>query len=254
MELSIVQFLIVCPLVFIAGFIDAIAGGGGLITMPAYLLAGLPVHNALATNKLSSSMGTAVVTAKYAMNGFINWKRAIICAVFSLMGSFLGSSLALFIAEDIFKIIMLVALPLIAVYVLKRKNLESDKEPFSEPVTVLLCVIIAFIIGAYDGFYGPGTGAFILLLMTGIARISLNDAAGTTKVLNLTSNVTALTVFIMNGKVIYPLGFTAGLFSIAGGYLGAVQFTKNGAKFVKPVIIFVIAIFFIKIIVEFLTK
>lgn len=254
MELSIVQFLIVCPLVFIAGFIDAIAGGGGLITMPAYLLAGLPVHNALATNKLSSSMGTAVVTAKYAMNGFINWKRAIICAVFSLMGSFLGSSLALVIAEDIFKIIMLVALPLIAVYVLKRKNLESEKDPFSEPVTVLFCVIIAFIIGAYDGFYGPGTGAFILLLMTGLARISLNDAAGTTKVLNLTSNVTALTVFIMNGKVIYPLGLTAGLFSIAGGYLGAVQFTKNGSKFVKPVIILVIAIFFAKIIVEFLTK
>lgn len=250
----ILQYLIVCPLVFIAGFIDAIAGGGGLITMPAYLLAGLPVHNALATNKMSSAMGTTCVTIKYALNGYINWKRAIVCAFFSLAGSFLGSNLALLISDSVFKIIMLIALPLIAFYVFNKKSFESEKECFNEPVTVLLCTIIAFVVGGYDGFYGPGTGSFLLLLLTGIARVSLNEAAGTTKVINLASNVTALSVFLYNGKVILPLGLTAGLFSIAGNYLGALQFTKNGNKFVKPIILLVMAIFFVKIIIEFVIK
>ena len=102
----------------------------------------------------------------------------------------------------------------------------------------------------YDGFYGPGTGTFLMLLLTGIARISLNEAAGTTKIVNLSSNYAALAVFLFNGKVLLPLGITAGIFSMAGNYLGASAFTKKGAKFVKPIIILVLVLFFVKIIME----
>lgn len=244
------SYLIVCPLVFAAGFVDAIAGGGGLITLPAYILAGLPVHNAIATNKVSSSMGSTAATIKYARSGFVNWKTAPFCAVFSFCGSGIGSNLALLIPADIFKVIMLVLLPLIAFYVLKSKTFETDREPYSLKKTIAICILIAFMIGMYDGFYGPGTGTFLLLLLTVFAHVSLNEAAGTTKIINLTANYAALAVFLYNGKALIPLGLTAGLFSMAGNYLGATAFTKKGAAFVRPMIILVLTLFFAKLIYE----
>ena len=103
MAVTLKMFLIVCPLVFIAGIIDAVAGGGGLITLPAYIFAGLPVHSAIATNKLSSTMGTAMATYKYAKDGFIKWKLAAVCAIFSLLGSHFGAKLSLIISEEALK-------------------------------------------------------------------------------------------------------------------------------------------------------
>lgn len=252
-EITFVHYLIICPAVFAAGFIDAIAGGGGLITLPAYLIIGLPSHNAISTNKLSSSMGTVVSTVEYIKDGFVNWKVAIYCVVCALCGSLIGSNLALLVPENIFSIVMVILLPIIAVYVLKNKNFESGKEPFSPFKTLIICMICAFIIGMYDGFYGPGTGTFMLLLLTGLARISLNEAAGTTKMINLTSNITALAVFIFNGKVVWGLGLVAGLFSIAGHFLGAKTFVKNGTKIARPVVIGVLTVLFAKIIFELVT-
>lgn len=248
------ELLIICPLVFLAGFIDAIAGGGGLISLPAYLFAGLPVHNAIATNKLSSAMGTTISTIKYGFNGFINYKRAIPCIFFALIGSGLGANLALIISEKVFIIIMIAILPFIAFYVLKTKNFEIKKSSFSNTLTLILCIIPAFFVGMYDGFYGPGTGTFLLLLLTGMARVNINEAAGTTKVVNLTSNISSLIVYIINGKVIFYLGLVAGLFSIAGNYIGAKFFTQKGAKIIRPIILFVLIIFFIKMIIENFVK
>ncbi|MBQ0051423.1 MAG: TSUP family transporter [Treponema sp.] len=253
-NITIYSYLILCPLVFIAGFIDAIAGGGGLITVPAYLMIGLPSHNAVATNKLSSTMGCIVATTKYALNGYIHWKNAFFCVLITLGGAWIGSNLVLLIPENVFGIIFVVVLPFIAAYVLTHKSFETDKEKFSPQKTLLLCLIIAFFIGMYDGFYGPGTGTFLMLSLTGLARLTLNEAAGTTKAINLTSNMTSLAVFLYNGKVLLVMGLIAGLFSIAGNFLGARTFTKNGAKIARPVIITVLAILFVKIILEFFLK
>lgn len=247
----IYQFLIVCPLIFIAGFIDAIAGGGGLITTPAYVLAGLPMHNAIATNKLSSSMGITAATIKFARSGFINWKMAPFCAAASFFGSGIGSNLALLLSDAAFKLSMLIILPFIAFYVLKTKNFQSKKEPFSFSKTLFLCITIAFSIGIYGGFCGAGTGTFLILLLTAVARLSLNESAGTTKIINLCINYAALAVYIINGKTMLLLGFIAGFFSMAGNYLGATAFTKKGIVFVRPTIIIVLTLFFAKIIMEF---
>lgn len=252
MELSLFHFLIICPAVFAAGFIDAIAGGGGLITLPAYLIIGLPSHNAIATNKLSSAMGTVVSTGEYIHKGFVNWKTGVFCIIITMLGAAIGSNLALLIPDNIFSIMMIVLLPLIAIYVLKNKSFETDKDPFSPMKTLILCLIASFVVGMYDGFYGPGTGTFMLILLTGLARISLNEAAGTAKIVNLTSNVTALVVFIINGKVIWPLGLVAGVFSIAGHFLGAKAFVKNGTKIARPVVIGVLIALFIKVIWDFI--
>ena len=105
--------------------------------------------------------------------------------------------------------------------------------------------------GVYDGFYGPGTGTFLMLLLTGAAHLGLGSAAGITKAINLTTNVTALVVFLVNGQVWIGVGLVAGLFSIAGNYLGARTFTKKGGAIARPVIIVVLCVFFVKVVYDF---
>lgn len=117
------EFLIVCPLVFLAGFVDAIAGGGGLISLPAYLIAGLPVHTAIGTNKLSSGMGTAVATWRFWQKGYIPVKEALAGILLALAGSWTGAKIALMIDDSVFRIIMLFVLPLTAIYVMCNKSM-----------------------------------------------------------------------------------------------------------------------------------
>lgn len=247
---TLYSYLLICPLTFVAGVVDAVAGGGGLISLPAFLIAGLPVHNAIATNKMSSSMGTTIATLRYGLSGFIPWKIAPFCAVCAMLGSNWGANLALLLSDRVFKIVMLVILPLTAWYVLRGQVLDTEKEPFSQRKTTLIAMVIALAVGVYDGFYGPGTGTFLLLGLTALGHMPLQQANGTTKVINLTSNITALAVFLLNGKVLLPLGIAAGLFNIAGNYLGARMFEKGGAKAVKPVMVIVLVIFFIRVITD----
>lgn len=246
------SLLIICPLVFLAGFVDAIAGGGGFVSLPAFMFAGFPVHAALGTNKLSSSLGTTLATARYALDGFIPLKIALACALCSLTGSQFGTRLALSINEYAFKIIILIIIPPTALYVLRDKSFNDNTEPFSPNKTLLLCMIIAFACGAYDGFYGPGTGTFLLLLLTSIAHLKLTQANGITKVINLASNYAALSVFLMNDKVLIIPGLIAGVFNIAGNYIGSRSFENGGAKVVRPVMIIILSIFFIRVLLEVL--
>lgn len=249
----IIQYLIICPLVMLAGFVDAIAGGGGLISLPAYLIAGLPVHNAIATNKMSASMGTLLVTWEYARAGFIPMKLSLFCIGCAFAGSYLGAHLALLMDPHAFTIFMLVVLPLTAYYLNRGKALVVEKEPYPFRKTAVLSMVAALVIGVYDGFYGPGTGTFLLLLLSGLAHIPLKKANGVTKAINATTNVAALCVFLLNGKILFPLGIIAGLFGMAGNYLGAIYFAKSGAKNVRPIIMAVLVIFFVKILYELWT-
>ena len=232
--ITLTTFLIVCPLVFLGGFVDAIAGGGGLISLPAYMLAGLPPHFAIATNKMSSGMGTLVSTYRFGRSGNIPWKSAIPCVAMAMIGSAAGARLALLVDADVFKIIMLVIIPFTAYYVLKTKNLDVEREPLSPGQTVLRACIAALVIGMYDGFYGPGTGTFLILLLTSFARFTLGNANGTAKAINLTT----------------ALGLVAGVFGIVGNYIGVSFFNDKGSKAVKPIMLVVLTLFFIKIITE----
>lgn len=246
------EYLIVCPLAFIAGFVDAVAGGGGLISLPAYLIAGLPVHTAIGTNKLSSGMGTAIATWQFWKNGYIPWKEATICCIVALFASGLGANLGLLLDESIFRILLLFILPSTAVYILFHKSFSSENDDYPKTKTVLFSILTAFIVGVYDGFYGPGTGTFLILLLTGLAHMRLDTANGIAKSINLCTNLAGLVVLLINGKVMISLGFIAGIFSIIGNYIGTRCFQRGGAKIVKPMIIFVIAIFFIKTLFEVL--
>ena len=248
--MDIWTFLIVCPLVGLAGFIDAISGGGGLISLPAYLIAGLPPHAAIGTNKFGSCCGTVVATWQFARHGFIRWKQAVPAVALALVGSWLGARLALMVDPGTFKIIMLIILPLTGVYVLNKKALQASNPPYSVRRTMLIVALLSFVIGVYDGFYGPGTGTFLMLLLTAVAHVSLNEAAGLTKVINLSTNVAALAVFLTHGVVWMPLALAAAAFSVVGNYMGAKYFVSKGTGFVKPVIIIVLSLFFVKLCYE----
>lgn len=251
---SLTIYLIVCPLVFLGGFVDSIAGGGGFISLPAYMMSGLPVHMAIGTNKLSSAMGTSLATYRFAKKGYINLKTALYCAVCALIGSMMGAKTALLIDDKIFKLIMLIILPITGLYVIFNKSLERNKKEydndFSYKKTLIVGMVVALFIGFYDGFYGPGTGTFLMIALTSFAHMTLNESAGITKVINLTTNITSLCVFLLNGKVMFNVGIIAGLFGIAGNYVGTNLFSNKGVKIVKPIMIVVLSIFFIKLLIE----
>lgn len=244
------QFLIVCPLVFLAGFVDSIAGGGGLISFPAYMLAGVPVHVILGTSKLSSFPGAIVAAARFAKNRYIRWRLALPCAAMAVIGAAVGSHIALMTDERIIKSLMLVVLPVVAFYVLKNKDMGNDEAKTELPAAKLLGIGMAasLLIGAYDGFYGPGTGTFLILVFSGVARLNMKEAAGVSKFVNLMADISALGTFFMDGKVNYALGITAALFCMAGSYLGSGLVVNNGQRIVRPVVIVVLGLLFVKII------
>lgn len=244
------QFLIVCPLVFLAGFVDSIAGGGGLISFPAYMLAGVPVHVIIGTSKLSSFPGAIVATIRFAKNKYIRWKLALPCAAMAVIGATLGANLSLRTDEKIIKSLMLVVLPVVAFYVLRKKNLGEEEVTEEIPWSRMLGIGMAasLVIGIYNGFYGPGTGTFLILVFTGMVKLNMKEAAGVSKFINLAADVSALGTFFMDGKVNYVLGLTAALFCIAGSYLGSGLVVSNGQKIVRPVVMTVLALLFVKII------
>ena len=245
------EYFIICPLCFLAGFVDSIAGGGGFISLPAFLFAGLPVHAAIATNKLQATMGTAVATLRYALAGYLARGSAAIGVSCGLLGSALGARLALATNDFAFRIIMLAILPIAAIYVLRTKDLGKNAEkPLPPSQALSLIATIALVIGVYDGFYGPGTGTLLMLLLTVWARQNLQQATGTTKAINLATNVAALAIFLWKGAALIPLGLTAGLFSICGNWLGAHFFTQKGTRIARPIILTVLVLFAIKLVTD----
>ena len=250
MQLTLHMFLIVCPLVFLGGFVDSIAGGGGLITLPAYLFAGLPAHNAIATNKLSSSCGTVVSCFRFLKNKSVIIQLILPTVIAALIGSSIGARLILMVSDQYIKYFLLFALPIVAYFVVFRRNTIQDTKqtPISHSKQYTIAILASFLIGAYDGFYGPGTGTFLVLALTGLAKIDVKEATGNTKFINLASNIAALITFLVNGKILIPLGLAAALFSMAGNYLGSGMVLKNGARIIRPIIVVVLVLLLIKIV------
>lgn len=244
-----VVLLIGCG-VFCASFVDAIGGGGGIISVPVYLLAGLPTHLALGTNKLSSGIGTAVSTVRYLINGFVDWTLAIPSVVFALYGAHLGTKLQITLDERYLKYLLLIVLPVVAFVMLKQKKFPEEKGEINVWLQRAIVWGASFVVGGYDGFYGPGTGTFLLLIFCNFAKMDLRTASGNVKVVNFSSNVGALATSLMAGKVLVPVGLIAAVFSITGHYLGAGLTIKNGAKIVRPVILVVLVLLAVKVVME----
>ena len=252
MTLTPKTFLIVCPLLFLAGFVDSIAGGGGLISLPAYLFAGLPVHTAIGTNKLSSACGTSLTTIRFIRNGLVRWRLALPGVAAAMIGSACGSRLSLVTDERVIRAILFVVLPIAAFIVLNRKLFPDREEEQREitPRVLGICTLASLVIGFYDGFYGPGTGTFLIIAFTASARLGVSSSNAQAKVINLTTNLTSLTVFLMGGTVLIPLGLAAAACNMLGNYLGSGLAMSRGAKITRPIILGVLALLLIKLLTE----
>lgn len=238
--------------VFCASFVDAIGGGGGIISVPVYLLAGLPAHFALGTNKLSSGIGTAASTIRYLRRGYVDWGLALPSVLLAVVGAYCGTSFQLLADERVLKYMLLVVLPLAAFVLLRKKALPETMGEL--PVWKRRAAVwgASLLIGMYDGFYGPGTGTFLLLAFCGLGKMDVRTASGNVKIVNFSSNMGALATSLLAGKVLIGVGLVAACFSIAGHYLGAGLAIKNGTKIIRPVILLVLLLLTIRILTELL--
>ncbi len=254
-EINIIKYLIVCPLVFLAGFIDSVAGGGGVISLPAYFLAGVPPYLAAGTNKFAACLGTLISTGKYMKNGKVRFKSALFSAVGALAGGALGANAALHISEEILHVIILSALPVVAVFMTVKSKFGEDggrDTGFSPFKTSVIAVLIGVLIGGYDGLVGPGTGTFLIIAYAGILGMDLLTSSGCAKVSNLASNIASLSVYLLNGKVIFALALPAAVFCMLGNYAGAQYAIKGGSRNVRKVMFVVLGLLFAKFGLEFL--
>ena len=246
-------YLIVCPFVFLAGLVDAIGGGGGLISLPAYLIAGLPPHNATATNKLSATCGTALATARFACKGLIDWKLALPGMATALIGAWCGAHLNLLVPGEALTWVLYAVLPVTAFLVL-RKDTFKERAPETEAPTpearrktALIAAAAALVIGVYDGFYGPGTGAFLIIAFSLLAKMDVRSANGQCKAINLTTNVTSLIVYLRSGNALIVLGLVAAACNMLGSFIGSGLAIRSGARITRPVILLVLALLALKV-------
>lgn len=227
------------PVVFLAGLIDAIAGGGGLLTVPAYLIAGLPPTQLLGTNKFVSTIGTLVSTTQYIRHGLMIWPVAIVGIPCALLGSALGAHWVAGLDQDIVRQIILIALPIAAVLTLLPKPQGHDDLEYHwrSPRLWIMIPFIGLTLGWYDGLFGPGTGSLLILALYGLGHLNFLHAAATGRLFNLMSNAGALLAFLYHGQVLFRLALPLALASMAGHYCGSHLAIRRGARLVRTMLV-----------------
>lgn len=244
MEITLQTFLIICPLVFLGSLVDAMVGGGGLISLPAYLIAGFPPHMATATNKCSAVFGAMCSAGRFFKHGKIHMPTAVMASAFALIGAFLGAQLNLLLPDRYLHYVLAAALPTVAVFLLFHREFgtENRMDELSVRRVMVYSGLIGAVMGVYDGFFGPGAGAFILLAFTGLVRMDLVTASGNAKLINLSSNVVAFLTFACSGYVVWTVGLVASVFGILGHFVGAGLALHKGAKIIRPMFFVVLAL------------
>ena len=252
-ELNLLHvLLIVCPLVFVGGVIDAVAGGGGLVTLPAYLIAGLPPHMAAGTNKCGNFFGTLVSAGRFLKHSSIHMPTAVTAAVMALIGAWLGARLNMIVPEQFLYYLMLIVVPVMAVFLLWKRDFGTENLSYTIKAgkLIVLSGIIGLVVGCYDGFFGPGAGTFLMLAFTGLCKFDLLTASGNTKLVNAASNLASIITFAVGGKVLWAVGIPAAICGIAGNYVGSGLAIKKGAKIIRPMFVVVLTLLVIRLVYD----
>lgn len=222
----------------LAGFVDAIAGGGGMLSLPALLSAGLPPVAALATNKMQSVVGTSMAVSTYWRRGFVNLSSLVPAIAATFAGSLLGAIAVSRVDTSLLNMAVPVALIAIALYFLFAPKL-SDADSVSRLPFAALVPVMGFAIGFYDGIFGPGTGSFFTVGFVVLFGLGLTRATGSTKALNFTSNLAALAIFIPQGQVVWPVAAAMATGQVIGAYIGARTGIRYGATLIRPLVVIV---------------
>ena len=214
------MYIFVIFIAGIAGFIDAVAGGGGVITMPAYMFAGIPPHNAYAINKLAAVTGSVTAAVKYIRGGAVDIKVSVIAAAGSAVGGLISAGIVMLLSDKVLEIL------------------------------VLMASGIGLAIGAYDGLIGSGVGTFAIIAFASLMHYDYITAGGNSKVINVASNAAALATFILNGLMIFSIAVPCAIAALCGSWIGSKMALKNGAKIIRPMMFAVVAMMMIKMIYD----
>lgn len=251
-ELISGQGAICCLAFFFAGVVDSICGGGGLITIPAMLAAGIPVRFITGTNQCAAWAGTGVAAFEYVKSGNVHMRSALITLPFAVTGALLGAKLNLMVPDHYLKVFMLVSVPVIAFFVFTNKKLgeEDHYDENSSASVIVFSALIGFVLGGYQGFYGPGCGMFFMLAYAVFLKMSLVRATGDTRFVIVISSAVSVLIYAFSGAVLWKLAFAATIFNIAGSYLGARLAIRNGSKVIRPIMIVVVILLMIKLVFD----
>jgi uncharacterized membrane protein YfcA len=246
--LTLLTLLVLALVGLLAGFVDAIAGGGGLISVPALLSVGLPPLNALATNKAQSMVGTAMAARTYWRKGLVSLRPLLPALAAMAAGSLAGAFTVQRIDTSHLAVAVPVALMAIAAYFLFAPKLTDADRHARLPLSPWLALIGAAT-GFYDGVFGPGTGSFLTLAFVALFGLGVTRAAAHTKMLNLASNIAALVLFVPSGNVIWPAAAAMAAGQLCGGYLGAMTGIRFGARLIRPVVVVVSIVLAVRLLV-----
>lgn len=234
-DLSTHLALFLIAAAFVAGIVDSIAGGGGLITVPALLLAGLPPVQALGTNKVQGAFGAGTAALAYARRGHVDLRSQAVPALLSAAAAFAGSQLVPLIPTAALRLILPVILIGVALFFTLKPGLtDTDRHQRLTPAVFIATFVPA--IAFYDGLVGPGTGSFFMIGFVLLAGYGVLKATAHTKLLNFASNIGSVAAFAMVGAPLWKLGLAMGVAQMAGAQIGSHLAMKNGARLIKPLL------------------
>lgn len=249
------EVVALCAFAFLAGLVDAVAGGGGLIQVPALfaVFPSLPPSIVLGTNKFSAITGTTIATLRYGWSVPIQWRVVLPAAGVAVIGALAGAMIVTLIDPAVLRPLLLVLLSGMAAYTLTRPKLGENPEATASlqqggPGFLALTAVFGF----YDGFFGPGAGSVMMFALVRFFGYDFLRAAATTKVLNLATNFGALVLFMATGNVLYAIALPMAAFNIAGGFLGAHFAVQGGNRFIRTVFLVVVAALIVKVLLDLL--
>lgn len=241
----------ICPLLFVAGVIDAIAGGGGLIALPSYLLTGMPVHMAYGCGKFQCSLGSTMAVVRFWKNRILDVRFAALTAGAAMLASVICTQLVLYLDDAIVRRIVLIMLPIAAIMIVlpKKKGFGTVFKQPGTRKTIFLAVVGGLLLGTYDGMFGPGGGTIAIMIFSLLLHYDLRVASANSKVVIMASNYIALFGYLVTGNIVYQIAIPAAICNMFGNYVGAGLAIKNGEKLIRPLMLLIVSALIVKIVV-----
>lgn len=241
---------------FVAGFVDSIVGGGGLIQLPAFLLAfpGLPPAAILGSNKLAGFSGTTLAAVRYVRNTPVRWNAVLPAIITALIFAVIGAELVKLFDKELIKPVILFLLVAVAIYTYFRKDFGmKSSNGLLQPALTIWSLLVGAVLGLYDGFFGPGTGSFLIVIYVSLFGFDFLNASVSAKLVNVATNAAALASFIWSGNVIWEIGIPLALFNMTGSWLGVRTALKRGVKFIRIFFLCVVTALILKFAYDLLT-
>lgn len=233
----------------LASTLDAIAGGGGLLTLPALLLAGLSPVQALGTSKLQSSFGSLSSTIAFARRGMIDWKTGLPVAIGAAIAGLCGALCASLLSPQLLRAVVPVLLIIIALYFGLSRALKTEDVAPRMALIPFAC-FVAPLVGFYDGIFGPGAGAFYMVAIVTLLGYGVLKATAHTKLANAASNLGSLFLFILKGAVLWPIGLTMAVGAFLGAQIGSRLAMRFGPKLIRPLLVTISCAMAIKLLAD----